>query len=185
MKAAVCEKQVGAVFGLDLSLNHTGVAIANDHLIASFCIVPKKLRGVERLAYIRNEISMLFERHHPRCVGIEGYSFGSRGRAIYDIGELGGVIRLLCYDMHVPAIIVPPAVVKKFAVGKGNAPKVMMVQAQNTTYHTRFRVAENNEVDAMYLARIAMLFTDNKHSFAQYLSRQEIQDKCDTILYCM
>jgi crossover junction endodeoxyribonuclease RuvC len=55
---------------------------------------------------------------------IEGYSFGSKGRAIFQIAENGGILkyRLTGQEYH----IIPPANVKKFATGKGNANKEKM-----------------------------------------------------------
>ena len=55
---------------------------------------------------------------------IEGYSFGSRGRALFQIAENGGILkyRLSKYKYT----IIPPANVKKFATGKGNADKEKM-----------------------------------------------------------
>ena len=58
---------------------------------------------------------------------IEGYSFGSKGRAIFQIAENGGILkyRLTGQEYH----IIPPANVKKFATGKGNADKEKMYEA--------------------------------------------------------
>ncbi len=55
---------------------------------------------------------------------IEGYSFGSKGRAIFQIAENGGILkyRLTGQEYH----IIPPANVKKFATGKGNSNKEKM-----------------------------------------------------------
>lgn len=55
---------------------------------------------------------------------IEGYSFGSRGRALFQIAENGGILkyRLTRHKYE----IIPPANIKKFATGKGNADKEKM-----------------------------------------------------------
>ncbi len=57
---------------------------------------------------------------------IEGYSFGSKGRAIFQIAENGGILkyRLTGQEYH----IIPPANVKKCATGKGNANKDKMYE---------------------------------------------------------
>ena len=57
-------------------------------------------------------------------VFIEGYSFGSRGRALFQIAENGGILkyRLTRHKYE----IIPPANIKKFATQKGNADKEQM-----------------------------------------------------------
>ena len=87
----------------DLSLTGTGVAYGD----TTATIKPKQ-RGVERLSVIRQALQSLVIVWQPRCVIIEGYSFGSRGNALFQIGELGGVVRLMLHDLGIPFIEVPP-----------------------------------------------------------------------------
>jgi crossover junction endodeoxyribonuclease RuvC len=54
-------------------------------------------------------------------VVIEGYSFGSQGRAVFDIAEPGAGVRFLLYRLGIPFADVPPATLKKFATGKGRS----------------------------------------------------------------
>ena len=68
-------------------------------------------------------------------VTIEGYSFGSRGRAAIHLGEYGGILRLVLAKWKDRALTkfglvekvtigeVPPTDVKKLLLGKGNAGK--------------------------------------------------------------
>lgn len=58
-----------------------------------------------------------------RCAMIEGYSFSSRNSQAHSIGELGGVIRLMLYEMNIPFVEIPPTSRAKFATGRGNASK--------------------------------------------------------------
>lgn len=112
-----------AVLALDLSLTATGVAdtdgtsltLSSDH------------KGPERLNDLRNQVDRL-THNQTTCrvdvVAIEGYAMGSaRQSHSYAIGELGGVIRHRLWMHNVPYVEVPPALVKKYATGKGNAPK--------------------------------------------------------------
>ena len=62
---------------------------------------------------------------------IEGYSFGSKGRALFQIAENGGILKYrLKYQgvqgKRIEFDIIPPANIKKFATQKGNADKAMM-----------------------------------------------------------
>lgn len=166
------------IVGLDLSLVHTGVGIVVDSDFAtSFGIVPKE-KGVLRLCYVRDAIKELLSSvPQDTSIAIEGYSFGSIGNAIYGIGELGGVIRLLCFDMSFSVRIVPPTVVKKFACGKGNAAKKVVVETYNQIYQTQFRLKDNNEVDALCLARILYYHLSRDVVLLQY--QREVIERVD------
>jgi Holliday junction resolvasome RuvABC endonuclease subunit len=107
------------VIGLDLSLTSTGIAT-----IDGTESLTTKLRGVERLDYLLDRIqSLVIHTDGPLLVAIEGYSFGSKGRAVFNIGELGGVVRLMLFREGIPFVEVPPSNIKMYATGKGNANK--------------------------------------------------------------
>ena len=77
---------------------------------------------VERFTHIS---SFILDKlpENPK-IFIEGYSFGSRGRALFQIAENGGILkyRLTRHKYE----IIPPANIKKFSTGKGNADKEKM-----------------------------------------------------------
>ena len=62
-------------------------------------------------------------------VYIEGYSFGSKGQAIFQIAENCGILKYRLQEEQIPYETVVPSVVKKGATGKGNADKDMMYEA--------------------------------------------------------
>lgn len=77
---------------------------------------------------------------HPTAddiIGIEGYSFGSKGHRAFSIGEATGILKtLLIHDtkgaiINGGANLLPfaPGAIKKSATGKGNAVKEDMVEA--------------------------------------------------------
>jgi hypothetical protein len=90
------------VVGLDLSLTATGIARARATTTPSvpmLDVVTTNLKGMARLGRIEHEVAWV--------VG----------------GELGGVIRLMLWRAGIPYVDVPPSNVKKYATGRGNAPK--------------------------------------------------------------
>jgi Holliday junction resolvasome RuvABC endonuclease subunit len=108
------------VVGLDLSLSCTGGAVPG----RTFTIrPPANLRGAERLAYFRGELRREFRAVEADLAILEGYAFAASDAGARSIAELGGVVRLLLFDLEVPFIEVPPASLKMFATGKGNATK--------------------------------------------------------------
>src|SRR6056300_1124695 len=62
-------------------------------------------------------------------VFIEGYSFGSKGQAIFQIAENCGILKYRLQQLNLSYDTVVPSVVKKGATGKGNADKDMMYEA--------------------------------------------------------
>jgi len=94
---------------------------------------------------------------YPRLVAIEGYSYNSKGRGVFDRLEFGGILReVLVNDYQYPLIEVPPALLKKFIIGKGGGKgidKTAMALAAYKRYGVEF--ATSDEVDAYGLARLA------------------------------
>lgn len=136
--------------GIDPSLNGTGIAVSNGtELIHTETITIKKLRGMERVEFILSRIKTLISTYSITEVIIEGYSFGSRGRAIFQLGELGGVLRHYFYTSGVSLKEVPPTSLKKAIAGKGNAKKEEMLEAVNN--RTGLNLKDHNQADAVAL----------------------------------
>jgi len=132
------------ILALDLSLTRTGVCRPDGE---TSCIVTGALRGMKRIDAIARQVHAL--ALDADFVAIEGYSFGSKGRSIFDVAELGGCIRFLLYRLRVPFVDVPPSTLKKYATGKGNAPKDAMISAAIRRFD--FAGSDNNEADAYLL----------------------------------
>lgn len=112
------------VLGIDPSLTSTGVAFRypNGRLQAS-CVQPIGLKGLRRVAFIRDSVLNYVESYKPDVVAIEGYAFSYRGASntLFNLGELGGVLRLSLLEKGIRLIVVPPTSLKLFATGRGNA----------------------------------------------------------------
>lgn len=119
------------IVGLDLSLTSTGWSCGDERGTVSF----PHLKNEERLAAIRDDVKNILSDcfARPDCkipgVVVEGYSFASRNSQSHSIGELGGVVKTMMYELDIPFVIVPPTVRAKFATGKGNASKNEVVSA--------------------------------------------------------
>lgn len=138
--------------GLDLSLTSSGVSIAG-----STRVVSCKKKGVERLADLRSQFTEIFLDCQVTHAVIEGYSFGSRNSQAHSIGELGGVVRVLLFDMGIPFVEVPPTSRAKFATGRGNASKGEVISAISAKTGRIFAGAGgNDECDAWVLEQMAL-----------------------------
>lgn len=150
------------IAGIDQSLNSTGIAIIDAEtglLLHSETIALNKnkktprLFGAPRLIYIRNRVMELLKQHQVDFVVLEGYSFGSRGASIFDLGEVGGALRVLVHDLGLPFEIVPPKTLKKYIAENGNADKETMLKSIEEKYKLSF--ASSDEADAFGLALMA------------------------------
>jgi Holliday junction resolvasome RuvABC endonuclease subunit len=142
------------VLALDLSLTATGWAMGSHMAFTSAVLASAKLRGMIRLNWIRGWLREVMEHDDIDLVVLEGYSFGSKGRAVINLGELGGVIRLELFGRRMPVAEVPPASLKKYATGRGNAPKEEVLAA--AIRRLDFSGHDHNEADAKWLLTMAL-----------------------------
>jgi crossover junction endodeoxyribonuclease RuvC len=116
--------------GGDLSLTSTGVATAAGETLS--LQPPKHLRGMDRLVWLRDAFGNCiapFGRPADLVI-LEGYSYGSKFSHSHALGELGGVIRVWLHERGIVYVDVPPATLKVYVCGKGNATKdAVLVQA--------------------------------------------------------
>ena len=145
------QKKQQTIVGIDYSLNSPAICIAGDDFDFDKCsfhfLTSKKKHigkfGKNIFGYGQKEYNTPIERftnistwaldtiHKHKSdtakVFIEGYSFGSKGQAVFQIAENCGILK---YRLQLsPSILydtVVPSVVKKFASGKGNADKQLM-----------------------------------------------------------
>lgn len=106
------------ILSLDLSLTSTGYSHNGETGVLSF-----DEKGAHRLWLMKRAVEDLVIRNSIDVVVLEGYSFASRNSQAHSIGELGGVIRLLLWELGKPVVVIPPTCRAKFATGKGNASK--------------------------------------------------------------
>ncbi len=162
--------------GIDPSLTATAmVAINEDGEPASIINnigyeLPKDSsvwRLAERTGIIADGISAFLKQHDLKAAAIEGYSFSSGGSSLFQIGEMIGVVRYKIMQAgklinHLP-VTIPPTALKKFATGRGNADKSLMVLAAskdpwNFEYMNKGN-PDDNVIDAFWLAQM-MRYSD-------------------------
>ncbi len=159
--------------GIDLSLTGTGLSVVEgDKLLFSECYKPKNKAGPQRLIEIRHKISEVIDKYQPKLICLEGYSFGSRGRALFQIGELGGLIRVLLHKTGIKWIEIPPSQVKKFATGKGNCGKDLILQQVYKRWGMEFKTSD--EADAFILAKIGTILLGHKEKLIK--AQEEVID---------
>lgn len=145
--------------GLDQSARSFGICILesgrNVPLVLHH-VKPQQLSGGERLVYLRDTLRPLIERHAVTQAAFEGYSYGSVGRT-FELGEVGGMVKMLLVDLKISYITAAPAQLKKFVTRDGAADKekvrdwVMAKWNQN--------IPNDDEADAYGFAKLAEVYT--------------------------
>lgn len=139
------------IVGLDLSLTGTGIATwCGDRILAE--TITTKLLGLPRMDYILQQVREFTKA--ADLVVIEGFSFGSRGAALFEIAGLGYLVRHDFWKREQKFLLVTPGQLKKFVTGKGNADKAIVIRE----VYKRFGVdvANDDEADAVGLLVIGM-----------------------------
>lgn len=158
--------------GIDQSLTGTGlIVLINGHVYKHTTIATNSSENlIDRVGFIRKtlnstitQVAKLSADETEVVIAIEGFSFASRGKSVFDIGYLGWRIKEDLRNMENAKTIkywldVPPTVVKKFATGKGNAPKELILQQVYKRWNEEF--GDNNQADAYVLAKIAEAYED-------------------------
>lgn len=154
-----------SVMGIDPSLTSTGLAVLHGDE-AETRAVSSKRKGIERIEDLMDWLMEAAEESHPSLVAIEGYAFGARGRAVFDLAEFGGVLRYRLWRSGWPYIDVPPSMVKKFATSRGNAKKDEIMLAVYKRWGMEFHTSD--EADAYVLARIALALTEGDRNLTEF-----------------
>lgn len=166
---AAGDQSKGAVIGLDISLNATGVCIVHGdptkqaghglYVRAKLIDVGKKLRGPERLSVVTNQVWRLVEQWRLAKPGalfvIEGYAYSASHA--HSMGELGGCIRKTIWEHGGNILVVPPTTLKKFVTGKGNGDKNLMLK--HVYKRWGYDAEDDNQCDAFACAVLGLLDT--------------------------
>jgi Holliday junction resolvasome RuvABC endonuclease subunit len=143
------------VVGLDLSLRHAGIAYPDG---VTTVVNPKKLTGPQRWACIWDDIAQAWLPDVPDLAVIEGYAYAAAGSALFDLCELGGLVRWELHRAGVPWIVIPPTSLKKYATGSGVATKTAMVIAARD--RLGYEGTDDNEADALWLRAMGLDLLD-------------------------
>jgi hypothetical protein len=103
-----------------------------------FLVVSDKVRGSlyeefetqqQRFDNLSNWALSIIKSRDAQKVGLEGYSYGSTGSRLFEIGENTGLLKHKMWMANIDFEVYAPTSVKKFATGKGNANKEKVWEA--------------------------------------------------------
>jgi len=148
------------VVGLDLSLTATGVYSLEAPQGAEPWVGPcDLLKSKPKDGTVEERILLLFralskfasEHGHPSIIVIEGPAFAAQGNAGAYTAALNFYFRCRLTDIGATYHVIPPTTLKKFATGRGNAQKSLMLQRIYKRWG--IDVEDDNLADAYALAR--------------------------------
>lgn len=181
------------IIGIDYSLTSPAICITTDFVFKNskfyYLTNKKKYIGkmtnnitgfehkeydtpIRRFSQISDWVYELMEDtiHTQQLVYIEGYSFGSKGQAVFQIAENCGILKYRLQQMMIDYETVVPSVVKKGATGKGNADKDMMYEFFSKETKTDLKKVFDTQkvgnpisdiVDSYYIAKVGYENTNN------------------------
>lgn len=140
--------------GVDQSLRKTGVVVLSEagDVVLRRLVQPGDLRGVARLAFLRNELMGVLTEYRPVSAALEGYSYDSTGK-VFELGEAGGTVKMSFWDAKVPFHVVAPSALKKFVANNHQASKDVMLRKTLEKWGVDFQ-GEDDLCDAHGLSRI-------------------------------
>lgn len=146
---------MSAILALDLSLTATGWATNGPDYGTIKTDAKQPL--TDRLLHINNSLCNLIDSD-PDLILVEDYTVRGPGDHV-KTGMVHGVARLAIHRAARPAIYIPPATLKKFATGRGNAIKPDMRMA--LYQRLRLDIRDDNQVDAIWLWALGHHLTGN------------------------
>jgi Holliday junction resolvasome RuvABC endonuclease subunit len=146
--------------GVDPSATSTGIAFLHNEQLLVTHIMPKKLCGAPRLAFLRNAFVEQCDKYTVDKIFacIEGPALSACNRAD-TLGQVRGIFLLSLEDIKATITVVQPTTLKKFATKHGNASKENMITAAYNKWH---RYLQEDEADAAWLAQLAFSLSTNK-----------------------
>lgn len=155
------------IAGIDLSLRRSGFTIIDKDgkILHQEFLKTDKMRGMQRLLFIKTRIIQKLNEFKVSKVIIEGYSFGSKGAAVVSLGELGGVVRLAMFESKFTYLDCSPSSLKAYTTGKGNSDKEMMRIAVRVKYGIDYE--DDNVCDSYALCMMAYELGDEMERMCQ------------------
>jgi Holliday junction resolvasome RuvABC endonuclease subunit len=143
------------ISALDLSVTSTGVA-SHDGLTRALVYGDRK-KGYDKQEFEAERLEWLVDEAVRVCEGSDLVAIESavlRSYAVITLGGLQGAVKYALRKAGLPFMMIPPASIKKYATGKGNAVKSPMMLAA----YKRLGVEDitEDEVDALWLRALAL-----------------------------
>lgn len=151
------------VLGLDLSLTGTGWAgidTGEGPILWGTFSPPKAIGELERLAWILKRVTGIATA--ADLIVIEGFAFGAKGNAVFQIAGLAYLVRYWLWQNKTPFVLVSPHALKKFCVGTSGSSKNPVTKElviREVFKRWGHDAGDNNQADAIGLLYIGLALT--------------------------
>lgn len=153
------------ILGIDPSLSNTGLCWGSGpdeqkskrigYKLAKGVDTKELCNRMHRVGRLVCQVETELDELKPDLALIESYSFSSRNGGEY-LGEYGGVLRRSLLSCVPKVVEVAPTMVKKFATGKGNSKKEVIIGHIQKRWGVLFE--NSDEADAYVLYRIGLCY---------------------------
>ena len=121
---------------------------------------------MKRIDYLTDAAEEFVREHVCELCVIEAYAFGAKGRSVFDLAELGGLLRSKVIGYPDSTVEVSPTTLKRFLTGRGNANKMDVMQKLVRRFDREFKT--DNIADAFGLAFLASLVVGFRKPASQF-----------------
>ena len=98
---------------------------------------------MERFDNISEWALAILQRFNVKQVALEGYSMGSKGGLVFQIGENTGILKQKLWQAGIEFTTPAPTTIKKHFSGKGNSKKEAMLEAFDDRFDTDLKTIMN------------------------------------------
>ncbi|KUK13398.1 MAG: Crossover junction endodeoxyribonuclease RuvC [bacterium 42_11] len=159
------------VIGIDPGLRELGYAILDEAytlLKTETLYTSPDLEKVERLRIIYDRLYEEIDKYYPSLLCLESLFFHRNARSAMEVGEVRGVISLLCAHKGLRLLEISPLQLKRALTNWGRASKKDMAEVLKKIFG--FQLATSHEVDAAALAVCGLTFLKRSGSIDDKLS---------------
>jgi Holliday junction resolvasome RuvABC endonuclease subunit len=140
--------------GIDQSYSGFACTLFSTNGSYQTSVFKSDLRGIDRLIEIREHLKQVIETtpFPIEDIAMEDYAYAGMGK-VFHLGELGGMVKLVCRDAGYYPLLVPPTSLKKYVTGKGTG----IQKAQMLLYIYKkwgIEFTDDNAADSYALARL-------------------------------
>ena len=140
--------------GIDQSYSGFACTLLSTNGTYLTTVFKSEIKGIDRLVEIRKFLKETLDgaKYPIEDIAMEDYAFAGQGR-VFHLGELGGMVKLVCRDAGYYPLLVPPTSLKKYVTGKGTGvPKSQMLLQVYKKWGAEF--TDDNAADSYSLARV-------------------------------
>lgn len=117
-----------------------------------------------RFIRFRAWLEEMIERGHPKIIAFESVVAFHKSRYSGEVAHgMAAVVQIVAIDHKIETFTVTPSELKKFATGKGNAPKEKVIEAARAKFPT-MKIIDDNMADALFI----LLYTEKSLGIKPY-----------------